>query len=523
MIIQCEQCRTKFKLDDSKVSERGARVRCAKCRHVFTVRRADTVPAVSDETVVLAAAPAAAVATPPSVAAEPEVAFDFGSQPEASATEPSGFDFGEVSFADINADDHAAAATAGLDDEKTMIMPPPKQESAAAGGIDFGTVLPQAMEAGPTPEISFDFGDARPTTETPQAISFDFTSKPAAVAAAPAGDIDFGGFDFGDVSVAKPDDSFALTGTDFGALAPAASTPVTGGEGDLDFSFGDAAPQAVTAPVDGFDFSNLDFGADQPVAAPVADNVSLGELDFSTEAAAVAVPANDQNAALFAFSPAQPSEPATPSAAAVEEPAVAPPPQFTFEPAAAEEAPPLSIASRRRQSPVLSTLITVVALVVIGGLGYMGYLLLGDGDKPAKLFGKAAPLENGRITVQKVQAEFLTKAAAGDLLIITGEAQNGFSKPRAALQVKGTIFGPNNEPLATQTAYAGNQLTRDQLATMPREKIEAAMNNQFGDSLANLEVAAGKSIPFTLVIINPPANGKEYGVEAVGSTVAASK
>ena len=39
MIIQCEQCRTKFKLDDNKVTERGAKVRCAKCRHVFTVRK----------------------------------------------------------------------------------------------------------------------------------------------------------------------------------------------------------------------------------------------------------------------------------------------------------------------------------------------------------------------------------------------------------------------------------------------------------------------------------------------------
>ncbi len=39
MIIQCEQCRTKFRLDDSRIKENGVKVRCAKCRHVFTVMK----------------------------------------------------------------------------------------------------------------------------------------------------------------------------------------------------------------------------------------------------------------------------------------------------------------------------------------------------------------------------------------------------------------------------------------------------------------------------------------------------
>jgi len=48
MIIQCEQCLTKFKLDDARIKDKGVRVRCAKCRHVFTVTKqqnlqADTV------------------------------------------------------------------------------------------------------------------------------------------------------------------------------------------------------------------------------------------------------------------------------------------------------------------------------------------------------------------------------------------------------------------------------------------------------------------------------------------------
>ncbi len=39
MIIQCEKCKTRFRLDDSKISEAGVRVRCSRCTHTFVVRR----------------------------------------------------------------------------------------------------------------------------------------------------------------------------------------------------------------------------------------------------------------------------------------------------------------------------------------------------------------------------------------------------------------------------------------------------------------------------------------------------
>jgi len=38
MIVQCEHCRTKFRLADDRVSGRGVKVRCSKCAHVFTVQ-----------------------------------------------------------------------------------------------------------------------------------------------------------------------------------------------------------------------------------------------------------------------------------------------------------------------------------------------------------------------------------------------------------------------------------------------------------------------------------------------------
>ncbi len=37
MIITCASCLTKFRLDDSRISAKGAKVRCSRCKHIFYV------------------------------------------------------------------------------------------------------------------------------------------------------------------------------------------------------------------------------------------------------------------------------------------------------------------------------------------------------------------------------------------------------------------------------------------------------------------------------------------------------
>jgi hypothetical protein len=43
------------------------------------------------------------------------------------------------------------------------------------------------------------------------------------------------------------------------------------------------------------------------------------------------------------------------------------------------------------------------------------------------------------------------------------------------------------------------------------------MNNEFGDSLSNINIAAGASIPFTIVFRNLPAGVANINVEVVDS------
>ncbi len=45
MVIQCESCRTEFNLDESLLKEEGTKVRCSRCRHVFSAYPSAPVPA----------------------------------------------------------------------------------------------------------------------------------------------------------------------------------------------------------------------------------------------------------------------------------------------------------------------------------------------------------------------------------------------------------------------------------------------------------------------------------------------
>jgi predicted Zn finger-like uncharacterized protein len=531
MVIQCEQCRTKFKLDDNKISDRGVKVRCAKCRHVFTVQKAAVAaPAFVEPTVADDAQDLAFESNSfGEVSFQPEQSpdsFAFGSStPEADADDIGG-DATYIDFGDAAPLPAPVTASANLFDFGAVVVSKTEHTDtlSAADFGDFGMVSAPKVTAVAVDNSSFDFSDAfegsqsdagfdfgsSPAASSQSGMTFDFGPVSSAGATVPSGDVDFGGFDFGDAgtaSVASP----AMA--DFGNLGMAkdAAAPA-----DMDFSF-DAAPVSQSVGSGSFDLSGVDFGAAATAPAASSQNAndfSLGDFDLAPESAAVAgqsAKSGQSGASLF-----------DPLASAKTAPQ--PDTDFSFTPQSQQhDDSPLSIPSRRRQGSFVSILIGLVVVLVIGVGGFFGYLFMTDSSKAMKLVGKSAPVEEGRITVQNVKAGFIPKGAAGELLVITGEAVNGFKTPRAALQLKAVVYGANGEILAQKNAFAGNLLTEKQLSTMTAEKIDTAMSNQFGDSLINMGVAPGKSVPFTIVIVNPPAAAKDFAVEAAGSTVAAAK
>lgn len=79
MIVRCERCETRFKLDESRLPARGARVRCSRCKHAFFV----TPPGAAKEELVHEVAAAAARAPAPKPPA-PEPSWDLEEGPDAT-------------------------------------------------------------------------------------------------------------------------------------------------------------------------------------------------------------------------------------------------------------------------------------------------------------------------------------------------------------------------------------------------------------------------------------------------------
>ncbi|ETR74400.1 MAG: anti-sigma B factor antagonist [Candidatus Magnetoglobus multicellularis str. Araruama] len=53
MIVQCESCQKKYRLDDKKMPPKGTKVRCSRCKHIFHVSPAqsETPQPKSDRTI----------------------------------------------------------------------------------------------------------------------------------------------------------------------------------------------------------------------------------------------------------------------------------------------------------------------------------------------------------------------------------------------------------------------------------------------------------------------------------------
>jgi predicted Zn finger-like uncharacterized protein len=477
MILQCEQCNTKFRLDDAKIKEGGVKVRCSKCKHVFVVEREAPQEETEFDSILDGLGSTAPAPATDSSAAEaeersPVLPADFEEQQKTEIFA----DYGETSisgtegaFAEPSIDAEAKPKSAeedgfNFDDFAFSEEPLPKPLAAAVTkkpldgesdfDMDFFTFDKEEMEKKEEPEA-----------ESKETFSFD--------------------------SFTMEEESSDVISTDVESVPTLSESDAFSFPADEDIPRAEESKAGEAEPVD---FGSFDF-----------DEVTTG--DTLTEEKSSMEPVGE-----------------VPSARIAPQPKEAP----SFAPHAEEELPPFSIASRRKGNSIFSVAVIAVSVLVLLVLTGAGFFFLKDGADAlnklglvsmAKWFGMQTA-EEGSITIKNPVGSYIVNKEGGELFVINGEAVNSFKKPRATIHVKALLFGKNGAVLAQKSAYCGNQLSKEQLATTPMTKIEAAMNNQFGDSLSNLGVQPGKSIPFVLVFANVPKDVVEFSVEVAGSTVA---
>ena len=141
MIIQCDQCQSKFKLDDSKIPDEGAKVKCSKCKHIFTVKK----EAAGEEKPVATVAPPEEK-TPAPVPEKPAVNAEKTSAAASQDVDITWGDLeGDVASGSEGGDEDFGAGLEGGDDDFGAGL--------EGGDDDFGAGLGDADEA-----PSFDLG-----------------------------------------------------------------------------------------------------------------------------------------------------------------------------------------------------------------------------------------------------------------------------------------------------------------------------------------------------------------------------
>jgi predicted Zn finger-like uncharacterized protein len=554
MIIQCQACQTRFRLADEKIKPGGTKVRCSKCKEIFTVTPAEPEPveetvdfgsfnmqAVSeetpDETAVPSDIPEQGDSAPeeesfeqeedPAPTAEAENISEPADQAQGDEIDFSGLEeeMGESDAGDELAEEFSFADTSqpAEDDltsaEETPEEPPQDQAS------DFPEASEETMEPGGP--VEFDFGDDSGLTgeeESPAQTSEVATSTGVAEFSFESTDDeteDTSGFTFeeGDDSAQesteqKPAD-FALDDQDE----------------DNAFSFDDGVERGSDsasewdddAPAgDSFDFDEPQFDNDTagPESAPKDSSetdLQFGEIDFSSDdddSVAPTLQTDDPLAGAIMGTQDEPESfirrEQTPPLSRDddnEEPLPVPPP------------PKKSSLSR-------IVLLLVLLLVVLGGAA--GFLFMQQGSLNLNAVAEYLPFlkdyigesqefaPGDRIAIN-ISGSSYVNGQAGQMLVIQGSAVNNHTSSRSSITIKGTLVDAKGKTLLQQTVFCGNALNNAELANMSFSAIEEAMNNEFGDSLSNMNIASGGSIPFTIVFRNLPADIATINVEVVDS------
>jgi hypothetical protein len=213
----------------------------------------------------------------------------------------------------------------------------------------------------------------------------------------------------------------------------------------------------------------------------------------------------------------------TPPAAAVE-PEVPPyREEGPEEPAVAQE--PLPESPERRapapeRAPFVRVAVLGLVLALLAAAGYFGFtnsgkrLLASVSPRLAALVGGGAGKGASGYEVKNVIGYYDSGAASEKILVIKGQVTNLAPAAKSGIRIFASLLDNTGNVMMEQAVYAGNVLPGATLKTESRAALEKALANPLGEHLANMDVPAGKTIPFMVLFFDAPENIDSYKLEA---------
>lgn len=558
MIITCEECSTRFNLDESILKSGGSKVRCSLCKHIFTV-----FPQIPD--------------SPLTSDSEEEIEFDLPEEtlPEGSETDESVADGFETDEFETDKSDLAFEESefesSDFDDSDFELDNLDFETEGSPEEDDTGLEMEAPEKSSANIEISFD--EETEGIETEGSLEFDENDLI---------------FDDADMEFTDPELTMDQEETiDFDDMNPDslaleindAPEELTEDELEADLSFEDD-PDADLI----FEESGSEEELDQILELDVTDdqNLSFPELSMETDQEPLPQESNQDSAPVsfdenplkndpfesadheldefdFEEGPDLPDseirfeedvpepgddfssydqvlEQDTEPEEAVQRTDMATPIEVKESATALEErteglfppglAPGSSRKPRKRSAMASPIMLLGLIFILVAG-AYIASMALGfkipylsDVNIPIleNLFKKELPKKAEPKPVPNeasVNGRFIANDTAGELFIISGQITNPATIPYSHIQVKGTLITKGKVKAKTMTVFCGNSISDETLKTGNISDIHKQLLIKEGAQNANVNVKPGGVVPFMLVFSNLPENLENFTVEVL--------
>ncbi|MGD9824882.1 DUF3426 domain-containing protein [Desulfobacter sp.] len=502
MIITCEACSTRFSLDDALIKPGGSKVRCSKCRHVFTAFSGKTPEA-----------PSAVEIPGPPEPEEKDIPFD---APEIQNDS----DF-NVSQQDDDFSINRDSGSLDSDLEETDIE---------FLEIEFDD-----------PEFKQDLSEPGTNTEAPDSQNQNIEIKDPAQDS----DEDDLGFETVDFEIDKPEVNFQ--NFEFGdrvssepALVSADSDTDTA---DIEISF--AQDEATGPDLEleeiSFDMDDLkldikdddhektdDQKTDEDIEQTVSEQDKFAEydkvLDQDTEPKDIGITIPDPDVEEYTSAPETPLPPTDDETETTMSALIDPNPLIT--PLAVQSVRQKRGTKKKKGISLPVKILMVLFLLILAA--YVAILRLGvpipavsDIQIPfitEWLEPKQAPQPplNPVPDESSINGRFVSNKSAGELFIVTGRIKNPSNTSVSYIQVKGTLMTKDSTKAETLTAYCGNIIPEETLTSGNISDITKQMAVRQGNQNTNVNIKPGDTVMFMLVFSNLPEDLTNFTVAVHG-------
>ncbi len=151
----------------------------------------------------------------------------------------------------------------------------------------------------------------------------------------------------------------------------------------------------------------------------------------------------------------------------------------------------------------------LLLLVLLLAVGYYNY------PRIRNLLPSKSTVQQGDLAIENVQVSTLNRADGVLLATVRGNVRNKYSSNKGMIQVEAIFKDSKGRELARAAAYCGNLFSDSELASLDLSSIRNALNNELGQSLSNSSIAPGNSVPFLIIMENPPLKSKEVTVKVL--------